>query len=746
MTEPGETKNQATAPATVNSSSSSNQKLRRPKEKQASRVVDEDEDTEPLVQATASSNVKSQEQIIPNNAEVNLDSNVNVIKRGLQPKEPKARPTAEDLHSIQEPDWSSPAKLPFAPQEDDMDSDEGEDCKITTRKKNKATASRKRKARDDDAVSKVEIPAPKKGKGETGAALKTPACTKLIKNFETPLPASPLHAARVTQAKTLSSQGTSSSTSIPTTKSVPAPVMSKAEIRKAATNKAAATQAANKKAKEDQDKVKRQSQRFRGHFTALSRPTSMSPEAASQLEKRLATSAQPPKGCVQDKSTAKNKLKRTKKPVTGRHHAQFRRVLGRLSGSSLVVHSDITHFRHALALDECRVKFLPKHVEEFCIAEHSQEYVWFAGTHSDIGGGNKANPTLDRGGEPLKWMMEEAHEKGLSVQLHDVKIGIPHAKVTESMGVSSLMGFFYMILEYAPFLCWKEHLSNGETRSRWWFHNKRAREVLPYQSIHWTVKASLNQGENKPNTANKTYSPKAVLLDGQLTEEEKKKGIQKTIEWGKLPMGYQTERKPACMDDYQFTRMVDILKDECGHADKVWFERLQKHVLVDNPGKPDAIWVYGGPQFLDRLFKTYPDQQDTAKIARAIDMILPRTILLLKSWAEDNINSNPSKPTTWARIKGWLGLSSKDVDEPNSVDAQWNWDRIPKEARSMALAREVTNILSDVMETRTFTQIIHDASETIAYGIAAMFDQLTGGFGARIESAAPWEKEKTGAF
>ncbi|GAB1527098.1 hypothetical protein RhiTH_010273 [Rhizoctonia solani] len=256
MTEPGETENQATAPATVNSSSSSNQKLRRPKEKQASRVVDEDEDTEPPVQATASSNVESQEQIIPNNAEVNLDSNVNVIKRGLQPKEPKARPTAEDLHSIQEPDWSSPAKSPFAPQEDDMDSDEGEDCEITTRKKNKATASRKRKAQDDDAVSEVEIPAPKKGKGETGAALKTPARTKLIKNFETPLPASPLHAARVTRAKTLSSQGTSSSTSIPTTKSVPAPVMSKAEIRKAATNKAAATRAANKKAKEDQDKVK----------------------------------------------------------------------------------------------------------------------------------------------------------------------------------------------------------------------------------------------------------------------------------------------------------------------------------------------------------------------------------------------------------------------------------------------------------------------------------------------------------
>ncbi|CAE6363194.1 unnamed protein product [Rhizoctonia solani] len=416
----------------------------------------------------------------------------------------------------------------------------------------------------------------------------------------------------------------------------------------------------------------------------------------------------------------------------------------------------ITHFRHALALDECRVKFLPEHVEEFCIGDHSQEYVWFAGTHSDIGGGNKANPTLDSGGEPLKWMMEEAHKKGLSVRLHDVKIGIPHAEVTESMGVSSVKGFLYMILEYAPFLCWEEHLSNGKTRSRWWFHNKRAREVLPYQSIHWTVKASLSRGENKPNTANKTYSPKAILLDGQLTEEEKKNGTQKTIEWENLPMGFQTERKPSCMDDYQFTRMVDILKDEPGHADDNWFERLKNYVLVDNPGKPDAIWAYGGPQFLDRLFKTYPDRQDTVKIVRAItgfgeedavevdrlrDIVLPRTILLLESWAAGDIDSNPSKPTTWARIKGWFGLPSKDLNEDNSVDAQWNWERIPKGARSMALARVVTDILSDVAKT-TFTQIMQDASETIAYRISGIIDQLTGDFGARIESAAPWEKEK----
>ncbi|QRV78733.1 hypothetical protein RhiJN_06748 [Ceratobasidium sp. AG-Ba] len=113
----------------------------------------------------------------------------------------------------------------------------------------------------------------------------------------------------------------------------------------------------------------------------------------------------------------------------------------------------ITHFRHALALDELRVKFLPEHVSEPAGRGRTLSEVWFAGTHSDIGGGNKANPTLDRGGEPLKWMMEEAQACGLSVRLHDVKIGVPHAEVTNSMR------WKWWILEILP-ISWKEYTPN----------------------------------------------------------------------------------------------------------------------------------------------------------------------------------------------------------------------------------------------------------------------------------------------
>jgi uncharacterized protein (DUF2235 family) len=51
-------------------------------------------------------------------------------------------------------------------------------------------------------------------------------------------------------------------------------------------------------------------------------------------------------------------------------------------------------FRHALALDECRVKFLPKYVNGRLNPDVSDEHdkpkygdvkeVWFAGSHSDM--------------------------------------------------------------------------------------------------------------------------------------------------------------------------------------------------------------------------------------------------------------------------------------------------------------------------------------------------------------------------
>lgn len=41
-------------------------------------------------------------------------------------------------------------------------------------------------------------------------------------------------------------------------------------------------------------------------------------------------------------------------------------------------------FRHALALDECRVAFLPKYVDHKKALSTSIKEVWFPGAHSDV--------------------------------------------------------------------------------------------------------------------------------------------------------------------------------------------------------------------------------------------------------------------------------------------------------------------------------------------------------------------------
>ncbi|KIP01126.1 hypothetical protein PHLGIDRAFT_58387, partial [Phlebiopsis gigantea 11061_1 CR5-6] len=75
-------------------------------------------------------------------------------------------------------------------------------------------------------------------------------------------------------------------------------------------------------------------------------------------------------------------------------------------------------FRHALALHELRVKFLPEYANGGSgpLPGGNVKEVWFAGSHSDIGGGNSVNINLELFGPPLRWMLYEALEHGLRVE------------------------------------------------------------------------------------------------------------------------------------------------------------------------------------------------------------------------------------------------------------------------------------------------------------------------------------------
>ncbi|KAI6037222.1 hypothetical protein BKA83DRAFT_4041173 [Pisolithus microcarpus] len=95
----------------------------------------------------------------------------------------------------------------------------------------------------------------------------------------------------------------------------------------------------------------------------------------------------------------------------------------------------ICHFRHALALDERRVKFSPEYVyggRADPISDDHIKEVWFPGSHSDV-----RNPKLQSGDIPLLWMRGEASAAGLLLKPSNLmwKIDDLDKSITPSFGL-----------------------------------------------------------------------------------------------------------------------------------------------------------------------------------------------------------------------------------------------------------------------------------------------------------------------
>jgi hypothetical protein len=128
--------------------------------------------------------------------------------------------------------------------------------------------------------------------------------------------------------------------------------------------------------------------------------------------------------------------------------------------------SHVCAFRHALALDERRVKFLPEYANGGRGQKSAEppkadiKEVWFAGSHSDMyvftqegcriictesyfsGGGNHPNPDLNSFGPALRWMSYEAIYWGLRMKYHRGE--------WESLKPQSSMTWFWKIIECMP--------------------------------------------------------------------------------------------------------------------------------------------------------------------------------------------------------------------------------------------------------------------------------------------------------
>lgn len=125
----------------------------------------------------------------------------------------------------------------------------------------------------------------------------------------------------------------------------------------------------------------------------------------------------------------------------------------------------VCYFRHALALDERRVKFLPEYAYRGSATKPAAEpmkpinntgdstgtlsqtkEVWFAGTHLDIGGGSVYNQEMDRSTPPLRWMVFEAGAAGLRTKPFKREL-----KENEQINIIESLTGPWLLFEICPF-------------------------------------------------------------------------------------------------------------------------------------------------------------------------------------------------------------------------------------------------------------------------------------------------------
>jgi len=200
----------------------------------------------------------------------------------------------------------------------------------------------------------------------------------------------------------------------------------------------------------------------------------------------------------------------------------------------------IKTFRHALALDERRVKFEPLHYTQADgETSTSAREVWFPGCHSNVGGGSDktgTRPSLPR--VALRWMVgecfnantriqfkEDGLRKLLEVKMEDYKAAKDpktiHDELVWNVGgtggglVSIAKKAVYQGLEFSPTFNPSPGRSNWESKIPSRMPNAFRGRTIPLAggtfNCHTTVKTRMNTQECK-------YIPQATLKRSSLPE------------------------------------------------------------------------------------------------------------------------------------------------------------------------------------------------------------------------------------
>lgn len=161
--------------------------------------------------------------------------------------------------------------------------------------------------------------------------------------------------------------------------------------------------------------------------------------------------------------------------------------------------------RHALALDERRAKFRTNRVELIEGCDHRQ--IWFAGVHSDVGGGYK--PPDDRLSRvPLRWMLSAARSAGMNVnQTVDARLALDQSQPQDEQAPQNeSLTAMWRALEYVP-LPHREQAANG------WIESRRVYGCKGWRRIPDTFEAHVSLQRRKVEVKNLNWQS----AQGQIT-------------------------------------------------------------------------------------------------------------------------------------------------------------------------------------------------------------------------------------
>lgn len=148
----------------------------------------------------------------------------------------------------------------------------------------------------------------------------------------------------------------------------------------------------------------------------------------------------------------------------------------------------IANVRHAVSIDERRAFFRTNLFGP--VAEQDLLEVWFPGTHCDVGGGY---PETESGMSkyPLRWMLDEARAKGLSVNDERAALvlgerGDGYVAPSPNAPLHNSMSPFWRLAEFAPKRYWSQKTKSYQFGINL-FHQRSMGDTPIVHDVAWEI-------------------------------------------------------------------------------------------------------------------------------------------------------------------------------------------------------------------------------------------------------------------